>query len=97
MLKGRLGCASLMGVDAVVSTRNVQKVHKGALCFARYMVVESDAHLLVAPKVLKGAHHCARPMVGENVAFSMTEIFALRVCMESPTFVLLTVELVELH
>lgn len=91
MLKGRLGCASLMGVDAVVSTKNVQREHKGALCFARHMVVGSDAHLQGVPKELKEAPHCARHMVGGSAAFSMEVAFAQRVCMEAQTSVLLMV------
>lgn len=91
VLKGRLGCASLMGVDAVVNTTNVQRVHKGAPCFARHMVVGSAAHLQGAPKVLKEAPHCARHTVVGSVAFSMAVVFVLKVSMEVLTFVLLMV------
>lgn len=84
-LKDRLVCASLMGVDAVVSTRNVPRVHKGAPYFARHTAVESVAYLQGAPKVLKGALHCARGMVGESAASLMVEEFAQRVSMGAQT------------
>ena len=91
MLKGRLGCASLMEEDAVVSTKNVIRVHKGALCIAKHMVVGNDAHLQGVPKVLKEAPHCVRHMVGGSAAFSMEVAFAQKVCMEALTSVLLMV------
>lgn len=91
MLKGRLGCASLMEVDAVVSTKNVVRVHKGALCIAKHMVVGNDAHLQGVPKVPKVAPHCARHTVGGNAAFLMEVAFAQKVCMEALTSVLLMV------
>ena len=88
VLKDRLVCASLMGVDAVVSLRDAQRVHKGVPCIARHMVVESDAYLQVAPKVQKGVLHCARDMVGVSAASLMVVGFAQRVSMEVQTFVL---------
>lgn len=87
-LKDRLVCASLMGADAVVSTRNVPRVHKGALYFARHMAAESVAYLQGAPKVPKGARHCARGMVGESAASLMVVEFAQRVSMGARTTVL---------
>lgn len=91
VLKGRLGCAYLMGVGAVVNCKDVQRVHKEALCIARHMVVGSDAHLQGVPKVRREAPHCARHMVGESAAFSMEVAFAPKVYMEAQTFVLLMV------
>lgn len=91
VLRGKLGCASLMGVDAVVNTRDVPRVRKGALCFARHMEAGSVAHLQGVLKVQKGAHHCARHMAGGNVASSMVVVFAQRVYMEAQTSVLLMV------
>lgn len=91
MLKDKLGCASLTGVDAVVSTVNVQRVHKGAPCIARHMVVGSVAHLQGAPKVLKEAPHCARHTVVGSVAFSMVVVFVQKAYTEEQTFVLLMV------
>jgi hypothetical protein len=88
VLKDKLVCASPMGVDAVVSTRNVPRVHKGAPYFARHMVVESVAYLQGAPKVRKGARHCARGMVGESAAYLMVVEFAQRVSMGARTSVL---------
>ena len=91
VLRGKLDCAFLMGVDAVVSTRNVPRVHKGAPCSAKHMAAGSVAHLQVVPKVLKGAPHCARHTVEENAAFSMVVVFAQRVYMVAQTSVLLMV------
>lgn len=91
MLKGKLGCASPTGVDAVVSIANVQRVRKGAPCFARHMVVGSVAHLQGAPKVLKEAPHYARHTVGASVAFSMVVVFVQKAYTEGQTFVLLMV------
>ena len=88
MLKGRLGFASPTEVDAVVSTKVVQRVHKGALCSVRHITVEGAAHLLGAPKVLKEARHCARHMVGENAASLMVVVFVQKVYMEALTSVL---------
>ncbi|QHO03737.1 putative WRKY transcription factor [Arachis hypogaea] len=52
--EGKLDCAFLMGVDAVVSTRDVPRVHKGAPCSAKHMAVGSVAHLQVVPKSVHG-------------------------------------------
>ena len=45
-------------------------------------------YLQVVPKVLKGALHFARHMEEESVASSMEVVYAPRVSMEVPTFVL---------
>lgn len=90
VLKDRLVCASLMGVDGIASTTNVKRVRKGAPCSARHMVEANVAYLLGAPKGRKGVHRCARDMVVESVAFLVVG-FAQRVFMEARTFVLLMV------
>ena len=88
VLKDWLVCASLMVVDVVASSRHVQRVLREVLCFARLTVVENVVYLLGVPKVLKGAHHCAKDMVGESVASTMVVAFVPRVCMEAPIFAL---------
>lgn len=92
VLRDRLACAFLMGVAAVASTRDVLRVPRGVPCTARHMVVESAVYLLGARKVLKGAHHCAKGMVGENAVSLMVVGYVQRVCMEGQTFVLPMVE-----
>lgn len=91
VLKDRLVCASRMEVVAVASTRRVQREHKGALCTARHMVVESVAYFKGAPRVPKEAHHSARDMVGGSAVSLMVVGFALRAYMEALISVLLMV------
>lgn len=88
VLKGRLVCASLMGVDAVVSTMDALREHKEALCFARHMVVESVAPFKVVQKVLKEAPHCVKHMVEASAASSMAAAYVPRVYMEERISVL---------
>lgn len=85
--KDRPACAFLMGVAAVASTKDVIRAPRAAPCSARHMVVESDAYLLGAPKVLKGARHCAKGTVEGNAVSLMVVGYVQRVFMEAQTFV----------
>lgn len=88
VLKDRLACVSPTAVVVVVSMQHVPRGLREVQCFARHMVVENAAYLQGVRKVLKEAHHCAKAMVGENVASSMVVGFVPRVYMEAPIFVL---------
>lgn len=87
VLKDRLGCVFLMGVDAVVNTKGVQRVLREVPGTAKLMVGGNDAYLQDAPKELRGAHHYARDMVGGSAACLMVVEFAQKVFMEAQTFV----------
>jgi hypothetical protein len=88
VLKDRLGCVFLMGVDAVVYTKHVRRVLRGVPCSAKLMVGEGDAYLQDAAKEPKGVRRCARDMVGESAACLMVVEFVQKVSMEGQTFVL---------
>lgn len=88
VLRGKLGCAFHMVVDAVANSLVVQKVHRGALCSAKHMVVESVASLLAAPKELKGVHLFAKHMGVESGVSLMVVVSAPKVYTEAQTFVL---------
>ena len=87
VLKDRLGCVFLMGVDAVVNTKGVQRVLREVPGTAKLMVGGNDAYLQDAPKELRGARRYARDMAGESAACLMAVEFAQKVFMEALTFV----------
>ena len=91
--KGRLGFASLMGVEGVASLLGAPRGPRVAPCSAKHMVVENDASLLGVLRVQRGrgVHHCAKLMVGVDVACSMGVGFAQRVFMVGRTSVWLMV------
>uniref|UniRef100_A0A7C9EE71 WRKY19-like zinc finger domain-containing protein n=1 Tax=Opuntia streptacantha TaxID=393608 RepID=A0A7C9EE71_OPUST len=85
--KGRLVFASLMGVEGVASLLGAPRGPRVAPCSAKHMVVENDASLLGVLRVQRGreVHHCAKLMVGVDVACSMGVGFAQRVFMVGRT------------
>lgn len=91
VLKDRLACAFLTGVDVVANTKDATRVLREVPNFARLMVVGSVAYLLDAIKVRKAAHRCARDMAEESDASLMVVGFAQKVFTGVQTSVLLMV------
>lgn len=87
VLRGRLGCAFLMVVDAVANSKVVRRVPKVVLHSARHMVVESDAYLLVARRERRVVLPCAKGMVVGSVASLTAVEYAQKVFMEAQTSV----------
>lgn len=85
--KGRPVFASLMGVGGVASLPGAPRGPRATQCSAKHMVVENDASLRGVLRAQRGVHHCARLMVGVNVACLMRVGFAQRVFMVGRTSV----------